>query len=213
MTTTEIPAPAPASSTGMRSSLRGLLADVGLPMGTYYGLHLLGVGDSTALLAATVAAGVRVGVVALRTRRLSAFAALMLGVYAIGLAASFVTGDPHLMLLKDSVGTAVVGIGFLVSLALDRPLLLAAMEGMNPAKAVEARRAYEDMPGARRTIRGVTALWGVGLLAEAILRIPVVLALPISVGVAVSQLMTVVVIVGLVVVGGIWVRTARRRAH
>jgi hypothetical protein len=201
-----------APSTSGAGQLRGLLLDVGLPVGTYYGLHALGVGDSTALLAATLAAGARLVVTAVRARRVSAFAALMLAVYAVGLAASFVTGDPRVMLLKDSVGTGVVGVGFLVSLFVGRPLVLAALEATSPAKAADARRAYAENPGARRTIRGVTAMWGVGLLAEAVVRVPIVLALPVSVAVAVSQLMTLVVIAVLALVGGLWVRAARRRA-
>ncbi|WP_285593025.1 VC0807 family protein [Actinomycetospora sp. NBRC 106378] len=202
----------PSSTSEGGQGLRGLLLDVGLPMGTYYGLHALGVGDATALLAATVAAGVRIVAVAVRTRRVSAFAALMLGVYAVGLAASFVTGDPRLMLLKDSVGTAVVGVGFLVSLVVGRPLVLAALESTSPARAEEVGRLYATVPGARRTIRGITAMWGVGLLTEALVRVPIVLALPVSVGVAVSQLLTLGVIVVLSVVGGLWVRAARRRS-
>ncbi|GAA4842102.1 hypothetical protein GCM10023201_35390 [Actinomycetospora corticicola] len=199
------------STSGMRQ-LHGLLLDVGLPVGTYYGLHALGVGDSTALLAATVAAGARLAVTAVRARRVSAFAALMLAVYAVGLAASFVTGDPRVMLLKDSVGTGVVGVGFLVSLLVGRPLVLAALESMSPAQAAEARRRYAESPAARRTVRGVTALWGVGLLTEAVVRVPLVLALPVSVAVLVSQLLTLVVIAVLAVAGGLWVRSARRRA-
>ncbi|WP_157647580.1 VC0807 family protein [Actinomycetospora chiangmaiensis] len=208
--------PAAPSSTSTSTSgtgqLRGLLLDVGLPVGTYYGLHLLGVGDSTALLAATVAAGARLAVTAVRTRRVSAFAALMLAVYAVGLAASFITGDPRLMLLKESVGTGIVGLGFLVSLVVGRPLVLAALESTSPARAEEVGRLYATAPGARRTIRGITALWGVGLLLEAVVRVPIVLALPISVAVGVSQLLTLGVIAALSVAGGLWVRTARRRA-
>ncbi|WP_433801401.1 VC0807 family protein [Actinomycetospora sp. CA-084318] len=206
------PTTTPSSGSDVRRSLGGLLLDVGLPLGTYYGLHALGVGDTTALLAATVAAGARIAAVAVRARRISAFAAVMLGVYGVGLAASFVTGDPKLMLLKDSVGTAVVGLAFLASLLVGRPLLLAAMESTGTARAVDLRRRYEQEPAVRRTVRGMTAMWGVGLLAEAALRVPLVLALPVSVGVAASQLLTLVVIVVLALAGGLWIRAARRRS-
>lgn len=194
------------------SGLRGVLADVALPMGTYYGLHALGCSDQVALLAATVAAGVRVGIVAVRARRLSGFAALVLGVYAVGLVLSFVSGDPRLMLLKDSAGTAVVGLGFLVSLLGRTPMALTAIESARPAHAAETLRLYRENPRARRTIRGITVLWGVGLLVEAALRVPLVYALPVSVAVGVSQAMTLVVSLGLGAVTALWIRASRRGA-
>ena len=201
-----------ADTAASASGWRGLAADIGIPVGVYYGLHAVGVADSTALLCATLAAGARLAVTVVRTRRVSAFAMLMLGVYAVGLVLSFVSGDPRFMLLKDSVGTAVVGVGFLASLLTARPLLLAAVENARPAQAAELARRYASQPGVRRTVRGLTALWGVGLLGEALVRIPVVYLLPISVGVAVSQVMMIAAIAGLVIVTMLWIRVARRRA-
>ena len=58
--------------------LRGLAWDVGLPLAAYYGLHALGAADWPALLAATAVAGLRIVRVAVRDRRLNAFASMML---------------------------------------------------------------------------------------------------------------------------------------
>jgi len=73
--------------------IRVMLLDVGLPLLAYYGLHALGVSDYRALLAGTVVAGLRVAFVALRNRRLDGFAGVLMAMFAIGLALSFVTGD------------------------------------------------------------------------------------------------------------------------
>jgi hypothetical protein len=73
--------------------LRGLAWDVGLPLAAYYGLHALGVADWPALLAATAVAGLRIVWVAVRDRRLNAFATIMLVIFGIGLILSFVSGD------------------------------------------------------------------------------------------------------------------------
>ncbi|MFC5062334.1 VC0807 family protein [Actinomycetospora atypica] len=207
-TTTAVPTTTPVARSSAISTLRGVAADVALPMGTYYGLHALGLSDQTALLAATVAAGARVALVAVRSRRLSGFAALVLGVYAVGLVLSFVSGDPRFMLLKDSAGTAVVGLGFLVSLLGRVPMALTAIESARP----EIGRLYRENPRARRTIRGITVLWGLGLLAEAALRVPLVYALPVSVAVGISHAMMLVVSLGLGAVTALWIRASRRRA-
>ena len=145
-------APEPAPRGGgrgaeMRQGLAGIAGDIGLPVGTYYALHALGVSDTVALGAGALAAAARIGVSALRTRRVTAFSVLMLTVYAVGLGLTFVSGDPHLMLAKDSVGTAVVGAGFLISLLGARPMLLAAMESTQPARAEELAARYRDEPG------------------------------------------------------------------
>ena len=67
-----------------RTLARGLAWDVGLPVVTYYALHLLGFGDRVALLAATLAAGARILLVAIRDRALNAFATLMVIVLGLG---------------------------------------------------------------------------------------------------------------------------------
>jgi hypothetical protein len=49
--------------------VRGLAWDVGLPVVTYYALHLFGVSDWVALLASTLVAAARIGWVAIRSAR------------------------------------------------------------------------------------------------------------------------------------------------
>ena len=202
----------PSRAAAVRSTLAGVAADVGLPVGTYYALHALGASDTVALLAGTVAAGARVAVVAIRTRRVTAFAVLLLAVYAFGLAMTFVNGDPHFLLVKESFGTAVVGLGFLASLLTNRPMILESMKSIPSKRNEDLVARYATEPSVRRTVRLLTAVWGVGLLVDALVRIPVVYALPISVGVAVSHVMMVPVIALLVVITGLIVKRARRAA-
>ena len=79
-----------------------------------------------ALLAGTLAAGVRIVWVAARDRTWNAFATVMLVSFLVGLGLALVSGDPRFLLLKDSVLTGTIGICFLVSTAVGRPLTLAA---------------------------------------------------------------------------------------
>src|SRR5690349_15355915 len=100
--------PGTPATSPVLTMLRGLLWDVGLPVLTYYALHLLGASDWVALLAASGVAAARIGWTALRHRALNQFATVMLLVYGIGFALAFATGDPRALLLKNSLITGAV---------------------------------------------------------------------------------------------------------
>lgn len=185
-------------NSGVRSMVTGLAWDVGLPVATYYVLHLLGVDDLVALLAATAVAGARITWDLVRRRTLNQFATVMLLVYGIGLVLALVTGDPRMILLRASLVTASVAAVFLVTAAIGRrPLTLAAMQSFVPAKADEMAEQYRTDPDVRHGFRMTSTVWGVGLLAEAIARIPVVLLLPVEVAVGAAEVLFVATMLGL----------------
>lgn len=187
--------------------LLGLLWDAGIPVLGFYTLHLLGASDWAALLAATLFAGGRVFWVAMRSRRITWFAAMMMLVFGVGLALAFVVGDPRLMLAKNSVGGALIGAFFLASLATKRPLTLIAFQTWRPREADALAAAYYDDSGVRRVFRRSAWVWGIGMILEAALRIPLIYLVPLSVSVGASAALSAVAIGGL----AIWtaVRTAR----
>lgn len=190
------------SSPGRFTMLTALLWDVGIPLVGYYALHLLGASDWVALLVATLAAGLRLVWVAVRRREVTWFAAVMLAVFGLGLALAFVGGDPRFLLVKDSFGTALVGLVFLASLLFGKPLTLSAFQTWQPRQAAEMEEFYRTIPPVRHTFRLSAGVWGVGLLLEAIVRIPLIYLLPIDVMVGVSTGMMVTVIVVLSIWNG-----------
>lgn len=193
--------------------MRGLGPDIGVPLVAYYGLHLLGANDWLALLAATSAAGLVLVWAALRERRLNPFAMLMLVVFGIGLVLALVSGDPRFLLLKDSITTSIVGSAFLVASAWGRPLTLAATQRWNPARAAEITAEYRRNPHVQRGHRVSSVVWGLGLLVEAAVRVPLIFLLPISVMVGLSTAMMVGTIIGLIAWNaGYAARAARARA-
>ena len=187
-----------ASPIGARTMLRGLGWDIGLPVVGYYALHLLGVADLPALLVATGLAGLRMVWVAVRDRSLNLFATVMLVVFGIGVLLALVSGDARFLLLKNSIVTGAIGLVFLVSVLLGTPLSLAASQSFQPERRDEIRRAYESEPLARRGHRVSSTVWGLGLLAEALVRVPLVYLLPVSVMVGVGEVLSVAVIGSLV---------------
>lgn len=181
------------------SMIRGLLWDVGLPIVTYYALHIAGANDWVALLAATAVAAVRIVWTAVRDRKVNQFATVMLLVYGLSFALAFVTGDPRLLLLKSSFVTGAVGAVFLISaIHGKRPLSLAAAQNFNPSRAEALLEGYRTDPRVRRGIRLTSTVWGVGLLVEALVRIPVVFLLPIDVAYGITEGMFIAAFVVLI---------------
>jgi hypothetical protein len=194
-----------------RLMVRGLAWDVGLPLVAYYALHFLGASDWIALLTASCAAGLRIVWAAVRDRRLNLFAVVMLVVFGVGLALAFVGGDPRFLLLKDSFVTGAVGLTFVVTSLLGRPLTFAAMQSFSPSRAESLAQRYRDDPRVRHGYRLTSWVWGIGLLLEAALRVPLVFLLPIDVMVAVSQAMMIAAFALLIAWTSWYVRRATAR--
>jgi hypothetical protein len=209
--TTPVP-PAGHAVPSPRVMLSGLAFDVGLPIATYYALHLLGASDWVALLAASGVAAARIVWSAVRQRSFNAFATVMLLVYGVGFALAFATGDPRTLLLRNSLITASVGVVFLVTAIRGRrPLTLAALQSFVPARAAAAAAEYATNPHVRRGHRLASTVWGVGLIAEALIRIPVVYLLPVDVSVGATEALWIATFAGLMVWNGWYVRRAQKR--
>lgn len=109
----------------------------------------------------------------LRRRRLDALSLLVLaGITLSGLGLAF-GGSPRLLLVRESLASGLIGVAFLGSLLLTRPLLFhivraaAVRRDADAASDIEAWWNADDTP--RRT-RVITAAWGGGLILEALLR-------------------------------------------
>lgn len=183
----------------MRRMVVGLLLDVAFPVATYYALHLFGTTDWVALLAAAAAAVLRILVVAVRHRRLNQFALIMLIVYGLGVLLAFASGDPRTLLLRNSLITACIGAVFLITSAGRRPLTLTALQSFAPARAEALAHQFTHDATARRGFRLAAVVWGCGLVAEAVARIPLVYVLPLPVAVAATEALLLLTIAALAV--------------
>ncbi len=184
--------PAGAQTADDRAAwIRGLCWDAGLPVASFYGLRLAGASAWVALLAATLAAGLRIVWVAVQDRKLNPFATIMLIVFGLGLALVFVSGDPRWALLKQAFTGGAVGIAFLVSTIAGRPLTLAVAQSWQPGAAQELETGYRTDPDVRHGFRVSALVWGLGGLIEALVRVPLIYLLPIDLMVGLSAAMTV----------------------
>jgi hypothetical protein len=168
-----------------RANLVPLIVDVAVPIGAYY-LLKDGLGMSTlmALGLSSVVPAVRTGWSVVKERTVNGLAALILVVNVVGLLLSFVAGDPRLMLAKDSGVSSVIGIGILVSVALGRPMMTAAMKPWLVKGIVGREDAWARLQAGsedfRRAERRFSAVWGVVLLTECVLRVVGAYTLPVD---------------------------------
>lgn len=173
-----------------------------------YGLLRPHVGsDATALAAVMI---FPLADIALERRRHGRFEPIgMIALVGIIGALAF-NGDATLLKLRESALTGIFGLVCLGSLFARRPMMFilgrSFATGGDPAKVAEFDPVW-DAPGARRRFRRVTAVWGVGLLAETALR--TILALTISTG----RFLAVAPALGWLVIGGLlWYSTAATKA-
>jgi hypothetical protein len=121
---------------------------------------------------------------------------------AVGVALTVVTGDPRFGVAKDSLYTGVFGVVTLASLLTARPLMFYlirpfATEDGDPAKVEEWNRSWLS-PRFRRCMRVMTAVWGIGLLVEALGRIAIVYGgASLDLAAALSPVLTAVVLIAL----------------
>ncbi|MFJ7626121.1 VC0807 family protein [Streptomyces sp. NPDC097595] len=155
-------------------SLKPLLVDVALPLAAYYALKAAGLSTFGALAWSSVVPALRTVWGAVRERRLNGLAALMVSVNAVSLLLGLVSGDPRLMLLKDSAVSSVIGLAFLVTALRGRPMLSA---GLRPwltrgeaGKTAAWERLSAGSPAFHRAEIRFSAIWGGALLTECAVR-------------------------------------------
>ena len=160
----------------LRSIAKIVIIDVAAPLVAYNLLRSAGMSTVTALVLSGVfpALGVAIGVV--QHRRLDVVGALVLTGILVGAALGLVTHSARLVLMEGSVPTAIFGVACLGSLWTRRPLMFGmSVEFIGPdtAKGREMIGLWQ-YDGFRRIFRVITAVWGVGFLLEAALRVVIV---------------------------------------
>ncbi|GAA5182505.1 hypothetical protein GCM10023322_19650 [Rugosimonospora acidiphila] len=188
--------PAPSGLGGALKSVGPvLIRDVILPYAVYYVVHHQGVSNVSALAAGGAVNAVFVIAGLIRRRRVETLGLVVLITFVLGIAASYLTGNARFALAKDSVITGGVGIAFLASLLAARPVMYLMirqmLSGGDPAKAAAMDARWDDSAKFRSRQRLMTAVWGAGLLGEAIVRLVVISIVPVSTGAAASTVILI----------------------
>ena len=139
-------APEPDQRRQVARSLVPLVVDVGIPVGSYYLLHAgLGLSLWLSLALSSVVPAVRSVTGLVARRELNVLALLMLFVNVAGIVVSFATGDPRLMIAKDSVISSVIAIAILASVAARRPLMTAGLKPFLTRGTAERTAAWDRL--------------------------------------------------------------------
>ena len=127
-----------------------------------------------------------------RLRRLNPVSITVLLGIAVTLGALLLGGSPRLLLIRESLLTAVIGLACLVSLALPKPLMFYFgrhyMAGKDAERAATFTR-NASIPAVRRTHRTITLVWGSALLTEFTVRTWMVYHLPTTTVLAVAPIL------------------------
>ncbi len=160
----------------LRSIAMIVIFDVAAPLAAYSLLRSAGMTAVAALLLSGVFPALVVTIGAVRNRRLDVVGALVLAGIAVGAVLGLLSHSTRPLLVGGSAPTAVFAVACLGSLRARRPLMFSfALEftGPDTANGREMARLWE-YEGYRRVFRVITAVWGVGFLLEAVLRVVIV---------------------------------------
>lgn len=131
-------------------------------------------GETGGLVASAVPPLVWSTVQLARFRRMDALSALVLFGIVLSIAAALAGGSARMLLMRESLASGAIGVAFLASLALRKPLVF------HLARATLAREAHDgaarldalwaERPAFVASMRLMTLVWGCGLVAENLLR-------------------------------------------
>jgi hypothetical protein len=193
-----------------RRLVAGLLWDAGLPAVVFYLCRALGMEALPALAAGGLAALIRVAYVAVVRRRLNGLAALVSVIFLLLLAVSLLTGDPRILLARESVLAGAAGLLLVGSCLIGKPIVYALIRRLNAADdaaRVRLEERWHADPAFRRHFFVLSMVIGAGLLLDAVARVVLVYLLPIDTMAGLSTALHVVTVVLLAV----WVMWYRRR--
>lgn len=144
-----------------------------LPFFLYLGMkNVLHQSDVVSLLVTALPPALVSLVSLIRQRRLDWLAGIVLFGIVVGLLASFVSKDPRLLLIRDAFFTAAFGLALLVSLFFPKPLTYYAARIFRASFDPEQRRRFparwQEESSFRAQMRVQAAIWGTGLLVEAV---------------------------------------------
>jgi len=142
-----------------------------------------GLGDVHALMASSAPPIAWTIIEFARHRRIDALSILVLAGIALSLLAYLGGGSVRFLQLREKLVTLTIGLVFLGSAAIGRPLIYqlarATIQRRSPSE-VEGFEAMRDNAFFRRTMMLMTLVWGFGLVAEAGVATALVFALSIG---------------------------------
>jgi hypothetical protein len=186
-------------------TLRPLILDLAIPLGSYYILHAAGCSLVMSLALSSILPAVRSIAGLIRNRTVNALAMLIVAVNVVSIAITFLAGDPRIMVAKDGAVSSTIGFAILISAFTARPLMTAGLRPFlvkaDAARAAAFDRLLTSSPRFRKLERLFSAVWGISFITECTARVICAFTLPVATMVWLGTVMTVGCI-GIAVVAG-----------
>jgi len=128
-----------------------------------------GHGDVFALIASAVPPFLWSGYELAKTRRLDAISVLVVAGIVLTVGATLMGGSARLIQIRDALVTGAIGVMFLGSLGLKRPMIFYLARATMARDTEAGAAAFEAMwerKGVPETFRLMTAVWGFGLIFQ-----------------------------------------------
>ena len=214
---TDLPPPPQVQPPSLRGILPSLVISGACPFVTYQLLmaYVPSLSKVTALAISAIFPAAH-GIAGIVRRRYLDFIGIMVLIgIAVTIVATYVGGDPKLLLIRESFVTGALGLVALSSFLWRRPLLFYIGRQFSAGQDRERLAQFNGLwarPGGRHTFRMMTAVWAVGWLGEFALRVAMVETLTIPQVLAVSPFVFNTINIGLMAWTVAYVRRRRRRA-
>lgn len=170
----------------MRQSGTGLVAELAVNFFAPWAVYQFSaprLGEVGALMASSAPPIVWSVVTFMRSRRIDAISAMVIAGIVLSLLAYIGANDAKLLQLREKMVTGLIGLAFVGSAAMGKPLIYWLARAGVERQGAEALADFEsrkDIPLFRRTMTIMTLVWGFGLLADAGLGALLVGALSVS---------------------------------
>ncbi|HEX3984821.1 MAG TPA: VC0807 family protein [Acidisoma sp.] len=165
-------------------------------------------GDTTALIGSAVPPLVWSVIELVRSRRLDSVSVVVTVGILLTLVATVLGGSPKLLQIRENAVTGLIGVVFLVTLLLERPLIYHLTLAVFVRQGREEAQRLEGFAATEKGVaffRHLTLLWGVGLVAQTAVMVWLVYLWPIGRYLLLSPVIGYGIL-GLLLAGTFWYR-------
>lgn len=129
----------------------------------------------------------------IKDKKLDTFSSFIFLGIVLSIVAAWIGGDERFILLRESYVTGIMGLVFLLSLLTPKPLIYYFAMRFISNKSVMTKR-WEEEVSFRHFIRIMAAVWGIGLMIEALVKVVIVYEFPISKALVISPIAQYIII-------------------
>lgn len=193
---------------------REILVNIALPFLIYSLVHQR-LGDVNALIASSAPPVLWSLTEFARSRRIDALSLLVLTGIGLSLLAYLGGGSVRLLQLREKLVTIIVGLAFLGSAAIGKPLMYELIRAFLARKndpELQQVESARNVNAFRRAMTIMTVVWGIGLLADAGVSIALVYVLSMRIYLVVNPILGYATI-GSLTLWNLWFGRRLRRAR